>query len=58
MNEADPPQTVQADQAPGRRHGRRWLILAVIATAQLMVVVVGLAGFAAASALADSPPPT
>ncbi|MFD5747839.1 MFS transporter [Streptomyces sp. NPDC127033] len=36
MNEAGPPQAVRA---PDRRHGRRWLILAVIATAQLMVVL-------------------
>ncbi|MFD5258299.1 MFS transporter [Streptomyces bobili] len=36
MNEAGPPQ---ADQSAERHHGRRWLILAVIAIAQLMVVL-------------------
>lgn len=36
VNEASPPQ---ADRAAERHHGRRWLILAVIAIAQLMVVL-------------------
>nr|WP_236570838.1 MFS transporter [Streptomyces sp. GF20] len=35
-NEVRPPR---ADRAPERHHGRRWLILAVIAIAQLMVVL-------------------
>ncbi|MFC9948751.1 MFS transporter [Streptomyces pratensis] len=36
MNEAGPPP---ADRPAARHHGRRWLILAVIAMAQLMVVL-------------------